>query len=130
MINTNLFGLFGIVAYMLLHGDFEDLFQVARFEGDLYLWLQLAGIGGTLAVAVLCYTTLIKKAGPVVAVGVATVRKVASIVFTYLIFPKPLVAQEIAALFVIALGMAIEGCKSRRGCTDNLTKRVEKLDSK
>jgi drug/metabolite transporter (DMT)-like permease len=57
---------------------------------------------------VLCYTSLIQETGPVVAVTVSTIRKVVTIVLSYVVFPKPLGWRELTALVLIGLGIFVE----------------------
>lgn len=113
MTNSNLVGLIGVSLYMLLHGDLVDVFEVLAVPGSGALLFSLAGVGMLLAGSVYCYTKLIKEAGPVVAVGVATVRKVASIICTYVIFPKPLSPVETLALAIIIAGIVFEVVKAK-----------------
>ena len=64
-----------------------------------------------LGTAVLAYTELIRRAGPAVAVGVATLRKVFTILLSYIIFPKPMTPLHMAsaALVICGLGVSYAG---------------------
>ena len=115
MVNSNLLGFLLSFLYMLGSGSVHDLIQVVmtktETQGSLLLSMGLAGIGTCLAVAVYCYTHLIKESGPVVAVGVATLRKVVTLILSYVVFPKPLSLVEVLALCLIAVGMGVEARK-------------------
>ena len=113
MTNSNLVGLIGVSLYMLLHGDLGDVVEVLSIQGSGMLMFSLAGVGMLLAGSVYCYTKLIKEAGPVIAVGVATIRKVASIICTYVVFPKPLSPMEVLAICIIVTGIVFELVKAK-----------------
>ena len=60
-------------------------------------------IGMSLALAVFSYTRLIKESGSVVAVGVATLRKVVTVILSYAVYPKPFTMTH-AISSVLVLG--------------------------
>jgi adenosine 3'-phospho 5'-phosphosulfate transporter B3 len=112
MVNSNLLGFLLVALYMLYSGSMLDLLHVlTTAEDSLRLCLALAGIGFSLASAVFCYTHLIQEAGPIVAVGVATIRKVVTLVLSYVVFPKPLSWVEVGALCLIGGGVGVEAWK-------------------
>jgi len=116
MVNSNLMGTMVLLLSMIFSGAFHDLIGVLLDSNHSFLLAgSLAGIGICLSVAVLCYTHLIKEAGPIVAVGVATLRKVITLVLSYTVFPKPLRWMEIGALCLIGGGVGLESWK--RSCT-------------
>jgi adenosine 3'-phospho 5'-phosphosulfate transporter B3 len=127
MTNSNLLGLIGVFLYMLFHGDLADLLRViSTDEQRIVLSASLIGVGLALAVSVLCYTRLIQEAGAVPAVALATTRKVASIVCTYVVFPKPLSALELAALGMIVAGISVEVLKAKLKGDPHTQSSVEK----
>jgi solute carrier family 35 (adenosine 3'-phospho 5'-phosphosulfate transporter), member B3 len=87
MINTNAVGLAAVLVYMLVTGDLGATIQTSLVHPRLALYLALVGL--CLATAVLAYTKLIQVTDSVVAVSVATLRKVVTIVLSYVVFPKP-----------------------------------------
>jgi len=109
MVNTNVVGLVVVTMYMAVTGDFTKLF--VHSKESPFLLAYLSGIGCSLAVAVVCYTTLIKKAGSVVAVSVGTIRKIATIALSYFLFPKELLPVHILSSVCVAIGIVLEGCK-------------------
>ena len=112
MINSNLMGSLLLSVYMLFSGSLQDLINVLYGgEKSFLLGVALIGIGSCLAMAVLCYTHLINEAGPIVAVGVATLRKVVTLVLSYVVFPKPLAWSEVGALCLIGAGLGLEAWK-------------------
>lgn len=111
MVNTNLVGTIGILAYMCLFSDHLNIlfaYFTSSDDSKLSLVLQLCAVGASLSFAVLCYTSLIEETGPVVAVTVSTVRKVVTIVLSYVVFPKPIGWRELSALVLIGLGVFVE----------------------
>lgn len=124
MANSNLFGLLGVLVYMAANGDLREIgFLLLSDEYWIRILCSLSGVGLSLAFSVLCYTNLIKEAGPVIAVAVATCRKVASIIFTYVVFPKPLTNMQILALAMIISGICFEALKNRpKDSSQNMTR--------
>ena len=116
MVNTNLVGMVGMLAYMCVFSDHLDSI-CAYFAMDddmkLVLLLQLSIVGSSLGFAVLCYTSLIHETGPVVAVTVSTMRKVVTMVLSYVIFSKALNWTDLAALVLIGLGIFVENFSKR-----------------
>ena len=71
------------------------------------LLAHLGAIGASLAVAVMAYTRLIEQSGSVVAVTVATLRKVATMACSYLLFPKPFPRQHAWASAAVLGGVVL-----------------------
>lgn len=67
----------------------------------------MAGVGGSIAVGVWANTVLISEAGSVVAVGVATVRKVATMVLSYAIYRKPFRSLHAVAFLLMVAGLVL-----------------------
>ena len=100
MINTNTIGFGCVLLYMLGTNQLWDALQTSLVHPLLVLYLVLIGLG--LATAVLAYTKLIQATDSVVAVKVATLRKVVTVVLSYVLFPKPLLLIHfIAGLSVL-----------------------------
>lgn len=97
-----------IFIFLLCTGNVMPWIELWRFHDTTSLWLMTSG-GLTFSVAVLCYTFLIVEAGSVAAVSVATVRKVATLTLSYLLFPdKSLSAYHVLSLAVFSLGLGLK----------------------
>jgi adenosine 3'-phospho 5'-phosphosulfate transporter B3 len=112
MVNTNVVGFVCATIYMCISGDFISLISMVRQTP--YLLVNLTAIGCSLAIAVICYTSLIKKAGSVFAVSVGTIRKIVTIALSYLLFPKELLPIHILSSLCVALGIILEGSKGSK----------------
>lgn len=112
MVNTNSIGfallflstvissqLIPIVSFMAVHPHF--------------LLLHLT-VGCGLGTAVLAYTELIKRSGPAFAVAVATLRKVVTVVLSYIIFPKAMTITHLASSCLVLAGIAVGFAGKRR----------------
>eukprot|EP00615_Pteridomonas_danica_P009114 CAMPEP_0114337978 /NCGR_PEP_ID=MMETSP0101-20121206/6735_1 /TAXON_ID=38822 ORGANISM="Pteridomonas danica, Strain PT" /NCGR_SAMPLE_ID=MMETSP0101 /ASSEMBLY_ACC=CAM_ASM_000211 /LENGTH=187 /DNA_ID=CAMNT_0001470417 /DNA_START=378 /DNA_END=941 /DNA_ORIENTATION=- len=112
MVNTNGIGVLVLVCYMFSTGALFNIL-VTSFQSPLLLaYFCVVGFG--LSSAVLAYTSLVKSSGPVVAVGVATIRKVVTVLLSYFVFPKPLTIMHVlSALFVFG-GMALSSRPRQR----------------
>eukprot|EP00977_Amphora_coffeiformis_P002694 scaffold516_cov175-Amphora_coffeaeformis.AAC.33 len=100
MTNANGIGCMGLLMFMALNGSLTEAMVATCLHPLLLGYLVLIGV--SLATAVLCYTRLIQQAGSVVAVAVATLRKVATIVLSYVVYPKVLSqSHALSALLVV-----------------------------
>ena len=54
------------------------------------------------------YTYIIKRAGSVVAVTAATLRKIVTIFLSYIVFPKEILAQHYLGTAAVVLGIVLE----------------------
>ena len=71
------------------------------------------GIGLSLGLAVNCYTNLIKVSGSVLAVAVATLRKIVTILLSYFMFPKLLAVNQVIGAVAVTMHILIEGYKHK-----------------
>merc|ERR1719215_572988 len=70
--------------------------------------LQYAiGVGFANAIAVWAHMHMVNESGSVVLVGVSTVRRVMTVVLSYLVFPKPFSAIHAGASICIAVGLVL-----------------------
>ena len=80
----------------------------------------MMGLG--LATAVLAYTKLIQVTDSVVAVQVATLRKVATVVLSYIVFPKPwLWIHVVGAGDLVLAGIVLGAYAKERNTNDRET---------
>ncbi|KAG7363011.1 UAA transporter family protein [Nitzschia inconspicua] len=100
MCNTNGVGFSGILLFMFSSGHGHDAIGVALERPQLFGNLVL--IGFFLALAVLAHIRLIKESGAVVAVAVATLREVATVILSYVVYPKVFsMMHALSALLVL-----------------------------
>lgn len=113
MARTNAVGAVAGVISVALSGEASSVVEYAGSRPDL--WLLILGIGLSLAGSVLCYTDLVARAGSVFAVGIATLRKSASLLLSYLLFPgKSFDSFRQLGIICIALGLLLAECRARR----------------
>lgn len=105
MVNVNAVGFLMILLGMLLSGSLVDAVKTSLVNPRLLLYLTCIGLG--LSTAVLAYTKLIKSSGPVVAVAVSTLRKVATIMLSYAIFPKPILRIHVISGCLVLVGVVL-----------------------
>lgn len=105
MVNVNAVGFSGLLVYMSAMGQLREGIQTCIEFPRLVVYLTLVGLG--LSTAVLAYTRLIQVSGSVVAVAVATLRKVATVALSYVIFPKPLLPIHIASGMAVLAGILL-----------------------
>ncbi len=112
MINTNAVGFGMLLVYMFFSGSLNDAASTATQDISLLVYLVSIGVG--LSTAVLAYTKLIQTSGPVAAVAVTTLRKVATMMLSYIVFPKPVSSQHIVSSILVLVGIVISSfCKNR-----------------
>lgn len=105
MLRLNLVGAIGSAMLLVSSGEAGGVVAYAREDHRLLTFA--AGVGLTIGIGVWANTQLINEAGSVVAVGVATLRKVFTIVLSYVLFPKPLTMIHVIAGLLVTAGLAL-----------------------
>jgi len=98
--NTNCVGASVLLVYVLL----AEPHTLEAVKSPDYA-LALLAVGSSLGVAVCAYTRLIEQSSAVAAVTVATLRKIATVVLSYVFFPKPFTATHIVSGLCVAAGV-------------------------
>lgn len=112
LVNTNSIGFTLLVlSTILVNRSFLSIISFLVTHPHFLILHVSVGMG--LGTAVLAYTELIRRSGPAVAVAVATLRKVVTILLSYIIFPKPMTGVHVisAGLIVSGLGLSYYGRK-------------------
>ena len=112
MINVNAVGFVGVSLYMIANGSFMDALSAGKENPYLFVYLNIIGVG--LSSAVLAYTRLIKASSSVVAVGVATIRKIFTVLLSYIVFPKPINFMHIISLLCVFGGILVSSFSRRK----------------
>lgn len=120
MINVNVVGALGIFGYMLLTGQLMDVIEACQTHPRLLIYLTCVGVG--MSSAVWAYTKLIQATTSVVAVTVATLRKVATIILSYVLFPKPILTIHIFSSLLVFAGMILSSA-AKEGLLSTTGKR-------
>ena len=120
MTNANGIGCIGLLVFMVGSGSLMEAVMAVMSHPRLLGYLFI--IGTSLSTAVLCYTQLIQQAGSVVAVAVATLRKVATIVLSYVIFPKVLSKIHAISGLLVLIGILISSHTKRCTSSNNNSK--------
>jgi len=102
MVNTNCIGFTLLLLSTIFRQTFVPIISFL-FAHPHFSILHLT-VGTGLGTAVLAYMELIRRSGPAVAVAVATLRKVVTVILSYVIFPKPM-----TGLHAISAGMVMSG---------------------
>uniref|UniRef100_A0A7S2UHY5 Sugar phosphate transporter domain-containing protein n=1 Tax=Attheya septentrionalis TaxID=420275 RepID=A0A7S2UHY5_9STRA len=105
MVNVNVVGFVGLITWMIVTGSLTSALSAMRQHPLLLLYLLLIGVG--LSTAVLAYTKLIQASGSVTAVAVATLRKVATVVLSYVLFPKTILPIHMASALLVLAGVLL-----------------------
>jgi adenosine 3'-phospho 5'-phosphosulfate transporter B3 len=110
MVNTNSIGFSLLLLTTIFRRSFIPILIFSASHPHFLLMSLAVGIG--LGSAVLAYTELIRRSGPTFAVAIATLRKVVTVVLSYIIFPKPMSAMH-AISAVLVMGGIVVGYKSK-----------------
>ena len=109
LVNTNSIGFTLLLLSTIVRRSFIPIVTFLVTHPHFLILHLLVGVG--LGTAVLAYTELIRRSGPAVAVAVGTLRKVVTILLSYIIFPKPMTLIHVisAGLVVLGLGLSYIG---------------------
>lgn len=112
MVNTNSIGFMLLFASTILSSQLLPIVTFMAIHPH-FLMLHLV-VGCGLGTAVLAYTELIKRSGPAFAVAVATLRKVATVILSYVIFPKAMTYTHFASSCLVLAGIVVGFIGKRR----------------
>lgn len=109
LVNTNSIGFTLLVLSTIVGRSFLSI--ISYLVTHPHFLIMHVSVGMGLGTAVLAYTELIRRSGPAVAVAVATLRKVVTILLSYIIFPKPMTGVHAisAGLVISGLGLSYYG---------------------
>lgn len=105
MVNTNSIGFMILFLSTVISSQFVPIVSFMAVHPHFLLLHLVVGFG--LGTAVLAYTELIKRSGPAFAVAVATLRKVVTVVLSYLIFPKAMTITHFASSCLVLVGIVV-----------------------
>jgi adenosine 3'-phospho 5'-phosphosulfate transporter B3 len=105
MVNTNAIGFTMLLLTTILSASIMTIISNILKHPHYFLLLVTVGVG--LSSAVLAYTELIRRSGPAVAVAVATLRKVVTVVLSYIIFPKAMSWTHVVSSGLVLLGLLV-----------------------
>lgn len=105
MVNTNAIGFTLLLLSTILSSSFITI--ISNIIKHPHYLLLLLTVGTGLGAAVLSYTELIRRSGPAVAVAVATLRKVVTVVLSYIIFPKAMSWIHAVSSGLVLLGLLV-----------------------
>ncbi|KAG7353767.1 UAA transporter family protein [Nitzschia inconspicua] len=112
MTNANFVGGIGILIYMAMTRVLVEALRVALVKPSLLCSLTV--IGMSLAAAVSAYTRLIQASGSVVAVGVATLRKMVTVILSYFFYPKQFSRTHAISSLLILAGVLLSTYAKQR----------------
>ncbi len=102
---TNGLGAVMLSTVSVLHGDAKELHTRLTASSDLFLWVLATvtlAYGGTYA-----FTSCIQGFGAIVATGLGILRKLLSVVLSFILFPKPFGVSHAAGLAVFFSGLVV-----------------------
>ncbi len=105
MVNTNSIGFTLLLLSTIVSSTLLPIISFATTHPHFLLLLFTVGMG--LGTAVLAYTELIRRSGPAVAVTVATLRKVVTVMLSYIVFPKAVSLLHLASGCLVLIGLAV-----------------------
>ncbi|KAL3774424.1 hypothetical protein HJC23_009473 [Cyclotella cryptica] len=105
MVNTNAIGFTLLLLSTILSCSLVSIIRNIMTHPRYFLLLLTVGLG--LGTAVLAYTELIRRSGPAIAVAVATLRKVVTVVLSYIIFPKIISWIHLLSTSLVLLGLLV-----------------------
>ena len=112
MVNTNSIGFALLFLSTVISSQLIPIISFMAVHPHFLLLHLTVGCG--LGTAVLAYTELIKRSGPAFAVAVATLRKVVTVVLSYIIFPKAMTITHLASSCLVLAGVAVGFAGKRR----------------
>ena len=112
MVNTNSIGFLLLLLSTIISSQIVPIVTFMAVHPHCLLLHLVVGCG--LGTAVLAYTELIKHSGPAFAVAVATLRKVVTVVLSYVIFPKAMTIRHFSSSCLVLAGIVVGFIGKRR----------------
>jgi len=112
MVNTNSIGFILLFLSTVVSSQIVPIVTFMAVHPHFLLLHLVVGCG--LGTAVLAYTELIKRSGPAFAVAIATLRKVVTVVLSYVIFPKAMTITHFASSCLVLAGIVVGFVGKRR----------------
>lgn len=105
MVNTNSIGFVLLVLSNIISSQLVPIVTFMVMHPHFLMLHIIVGCG--LGTAVLAYTELIKRSGPAFAVAVATLRKVVTVVLSYIMFPKAMTITHFSSSCLVFAGIVL-----------------------
>lgn len=112
MVNTNSIGFMLLFLSTIISSQLMPIVTFMAVHPHFLLLHVVVGCG--LGTAVLAYTELIKRSGPAFAVAVATLRKVVTVILSYIVFPKAMTLMHFASSCLVLAGIVVGFIGKRR----------------
>ena len=114
MLFTNFFAACACLLYISVNGELSAAVAYCQLYPQAYALFVLRS--GVIYLGVLCFALMIKSSGVVVATGVTTVRKIVSILLSFLFFPKPWSSKYLwgGVLFAASLMLSLYDQRVKR----------------
>ena len=112
MVNTNSIGFMLLFLSTIISSQLMPIVTFMAVHPHFLMLHVVVGCG--LGTAVLAYTELIKRSGPAFAVAVATLRKVVTVILSYIIFPKAMTLMHFASSCLVLAGIVVGFIGKRR----------------
>ena len=105
MVNTNSVGFSCLLLSSLVTSSFVPI--VKHLVENRHSALMHLTVGCGLGAAVMSYMEIIKRSGSAVAVATATLRKIATVILSYIVFPKQMTLTHAVSAVLVAGGMCV-----------------------
>ena len=106
MLYTNFYAAILVLLATVSSGQFIVAFQYC--QQNPISWLLLTIRSFVIYFGVLCFITLVKSSGAVAATAVTTIRKIATIACSFILFPKPITTLHLIGCltFMLSVGLS------------------------
>mmetsp|Transcript_18835 Transcript_18835/g.40785 ORF Transcript_18835/g.40785 Transcript_18835/m.40785 type:complete len:398 (+) Transcript_18835:274-1467(+) len=105
LVNTNSIGFTLLLLSTIFRRSFLPIVSFITTHPHFLILHLTVGMG--LGTAVLAYTELIRRSDPAVAVAVATLRKVVTVILSYILFPKPMTGVHVFSAGLVVGGLIV-----------------------
>lgn len=127
MLYTNLFSAGGALVICFLNGDFLPAFRHCAAHPELYPKFVARSL--FVYIGVVFFVTLIKNFGAVFATNVTTVRKILTVLMSFVIYPKPWSVKYVYGLLLFVIGLTCELTAKRQMLFGDESKSKEAADA-
>lgn len=105
MLYTNLFAALMSWVWVIITGEFMPAYEFCAAQPIAYLLFIIRA--AVIYLGVLCFVLMISTFGVVKATAITTVRKILTIIISFILFPKPISSRHVLGFIIFTAGICL-----------------------
>ena len=123
MLYTNLFAALMSWFWVIVTGEFQLAYAYCQDQPIAYILFVMRA--AVIYMGVLCFVLMINTFGVVKATAITTVRKILTIIISFILFPKPISSRHVMGFIIFSIGIGISVWDQRERARQRPTPQVQ-----